>query len=152
MEEQLNQSAEYIDTLINLLVVWGPKLVGAILALIRYLVNVDTEIIDIRTMIPLDLLLTVDTKAGTAQVIDGIIQQQLGKPVEATVIDINDARILGTVNAGLGAGFQYATSRVEEVLEDEETDAVIVATRRSSLTKSSKGIWGFSAMAGVLLR
>ncbi|MGD9343843.1 MAG: mechanosensitive ion channel, partial [Desulfuromonadales bacterium] len=41
MEEQLNRSGEYIDTLINLFVVWGPKLVGAILALIigLYLAN-----------------------------------------------------------------------------------------------------------------
>lgn len=41
MEEQLNRSGEYIDTLINLFVAWGPKLVGAILALIigLYLAN-----------------------------------------------------------------------------------------------------------------
>jgi small conductance mechanosensitive channel len=41
MEEQLNKSGEYIDTLINLLVVWGPKLVGSIFALIvgLYLAN-----------------------------------------------------------------------------------------------------------------
>jgi small conductance mechanosensitive channel len=41
MEEQLRGSGEYIDTLINLLVVWGPKLVGAVLALIigLYVVN-----------------------------------------------------------------------------------------------------------------
>jgi len=41
MEEQLNRSGEYIDTLVNLFVVWGPKLVGAILALIigLYLAN-----------------------------------------------------------------------------------------------------------------
>ena len=34
MEDQLQGSGQYVDTLINLLVVWGPKLVGAILALI----------------------------------------------------------------------------------------------------------------------
>ena len=34
MEDQLQNGAQYVDTLINLLVVWGPKLVGAILALI----------------------------------------------------------------------------------------------------------------------
>ncbi len=34
MEDQLQSGAQYVDTLINLLVVWGPKLVGAILALI----------------------------------------------------------------------------------------------------------------------
>jgi small conductance mechanosensitive channel len=34
MEDQLQKSGEYVDTLINLFVVWGPKLVGAILALI----------------------------------------------------------------------------------------------------------------------
>ena len=41
MEEQLNRGGEYIDTLINLFVVWGPKLVGAIFALILglYLAN-----------------------------------------------------------------------------------------------------------------
>ena len=41
MEEQLSKSGEYIDTLINLFVVWGPKLIGAILALIigLYLAN-----------------------------------------------------------------------------------------------------------------
>ncbi|MBE0576705.1 MAG: mechanosensitive ion channel [Desulfuromonadales bacterium] len=41
MEEQLQGSGEYIDTLITLLVVWGPKLVGAVLALIigLYVVN-----------------------------------------------------------------------------------------------------------------
>ena len=41
MEEQLDKGAEYIDTLINLFVVWGPKLVGAFLALVigLYLAN-----------------------------------------------------------------------------------------------------------------
>ena len=34
MEDQLQASGEYVNTLINLLIVWGPKLVGAILALI----------------------------------------------------------------------------------------------------------------------
>jgi len=34
MENQLQNSGQYVDTLINLLVVWGPKLVGAILALL----------------------------------------------------------------------------------------------------------------------
>lgn len=34
MEGQLQGSGQYVDTLINLLIVWGPKLVGAILALI----------------------------------------------------------------------------------------------------------------------
>ena len=34
MENQLQDSAQYIETLINLFVVWGPKLAGAILALI----------------------------------------------------------------------------------------------------------------------
>ena len=34
MELELSKGAEYIDTLINLFVVWGPKLVGAILALV----------------------------------------------------------------------------------------------------------------------
>ena len=34
MENQLQNSGQYVDTLINLFVVWGPKLVGAILALI----------------------------------------------------------------------------------------------------------------------
>jgi small conductance mechanosensitive channel len=34
MENQLQDSGQYVDTLINLFVVWGPKLVGAILALI----------------------------------------------------------------------------------------------------------------------
>lgn len=34
MESQLQGSEQYIETLINLLVVWGPKLVGAILALV----------------------------------------------------------------------------------------------------------------------
>jgi small conductance mechanosensitive channel len=34
MENQLQSSGQYVDTLINLFVVWGPKLVGAILALI----------------------------------------------------------------------------------------------------------------------
>ena len=34
MESQLQNSGQYVDTLINLFVVWGPKLVGAILALI----------------------------------------------------------------------------------------------------------------------
>jgi len=33
MENQLQNSGQYVDTLINLFVVWGPKLVGAILAL-----------------------------------------------------------------------------------------------------------------------
>lgn len=41
MENQLQGSGQYVDTLINLFVVWGPKLVGAILALIigLYLAN-----------------------------------------------------------------------------------------------------------------
>ena len=41
MEEQLGRSGDYVDTLINLFIVWGPKLVGAILALIigLYLAN-----------------------------------------------------------------------------------------------------------------
>lgn len=34
MEDQLQDSAQYVETLINLFVVWGPKLAGAILALI----------------------------------------------------------------------------------------------------------------------
>ena len=34
MENQLQDSGQYVDTLINLFVVWGPKLVGAILVLI----------------------------------------------------------------------------------------------------------------------
>jgi len=34
MENQLQNSGQYVDTLINLFVVWGPKLVGAILALL----------------------------------------------------------------------------------------------------------------------
>ena len=34
MEDQLQGSGQYVDTLINLFVVWGPKLVGAILALV----------------------------------------------------------------------------------------------------------------------
>jgi len=34
MENPLQDSGQYVDTLINLFVVWGPKLVGAILALI----------------------------------------------------------------------------------------------------------------------
>jgi len=34
MENQLQQSTQYVETLINLFVVWGPKLAGAILALI----------------------------------------------------------------------------------------------------------------------
>ena len=34
MENQLQESAQYVETLINLFVVWGPKLAGAILALI----------------------------------------------------------------------------------------------------------------------
>lgn len=34
MENQLQDSGQYVDTLINLFVVWGPKLVGAILALL----------------------------------------------------------------------------------------------------------------------
>lgn len=34
MENQLQDSAQYVETLINLFVVWGPKLAGAILALI----------------------------------------------------------------------------------------------------------------------
>ncbi len=48
MEESLQGSGEYIDTLINLLVVWGPKLVGAVLALIigLYVVNMITGGID----------------------------------------------------------------------------------------------------------
>lgn len=48
MEEQLQGSGEYLDTLINLLVVWGPKLVGAVLALIigLYVVNMITGGID----------------------------------------------------------------------------------------------------------
>ncbi len=48
MEERLQGSGEYIDTLINLLVVWGPKLVGAVLALIigLYVVNMITGGID----------------------------------------------------------------------------------------------------------
>ena len=33
MENQLQNSGQYVDTLINLFLVWGPKLVGAILAL-----------------------------------------------------------------------------------------------------------------------
>jgi small conductance mechanosensitive channel len=41
MEAQVQKGGEYIDTLINLFVVWGPKLVGAIVALIigLYLAN-----------------------------------------------------------------------------------------------------------------
>lgn len=34
MEDQVHGSSQYLDTLINLFVVWGPKLVGAVLALI----------------------------------------------------------------------------------------------------------------------
>jgi small conductance mechanosensitive channel len=34
MENQLQNSGQYVDTLINLFVVWGPKLAGAVLALI----------------------------------------------------------------------------------------------------------------------
>lgn len=34
MENQLQDSGQYVDTLINLFVVWGPKLAGAVLALI----------------------------------------------------------------------------------------------------------------------
>jgi len=34
MEDQLQQGGEYLDTLINLFVVWGPKFVGAIIALV----------------------------------------------------------------------------------------------------------------------
>ncbi len=34
MESQLQNSGQYVDTLINLFVVWGPKLAGAVLALI----------------------------------------------------------------------------------------------------------------------
>jgi small conductance mechanosensitive channel len=34
MENQLQDSGQYVDTLINLFVVWGPKLAGAILALV----------------------------------------------------------------------------------------------------------------------
>ena len=44
MENQLQDSAQYVETLINLFVVWGPKLAGAILALIigLWLVNMIT--------------------------------------------------------------------------------------------------------------
>ncbi|MDG5469217.1 mechanosensitive ion channel [Deltaproteobacteria bacterium IMCC39524] len=34
MENKLQDSGQYVDTLINMFVVWGPKLVGAILALL----------------------------------------------------------------------------------------------------------------------
>lgn len=34
MEDQLSQGGEYLDTLINLFVIWGPKFVGAIIALV----------------------------------------------------------------------------------------------------------------------
>jgi small conductance mechanosensitive channel len=34
VEDQLKAGGEYLDTLINLFVLWGPKLVGAILALV----------------------------------------------------------------------------------------------------------------------
>lgn len=34
MENPFQQTGHYVDTLINLLIVWGPKLVGAILALV----------------------------------------------------------------------------------------------------------------------
>ncbi|BCA80828.1 mechanosensitive ion channel domain-containing protein [Desulfuromonas sp. AOP6] len=34
MEDQLKAGGEYLDTLINLFILWGPKLVGAILALV----------------------------------------------------------------------------------------------------------------------
>lgn len=34
MEDQLQNSGQYVDTLINLFIVWGPKLAGALLALI----------------------------------------------------------------------------------------------------------------------
>lgn len=34
MEDQLSQGGEYLETLINLFVIWGPKFVGAIIALV----------------------------------------------------------------------------------------------------------------------
>lgn len=34
MENQMQQGSEYLDTLINLLITWGPKFVGAIIALV----------------------------------------------------------------------------------------------------------------------
>ncbi|ABA88069.1 mechanosensitive ion channel family protein [Syntrophotalea carbinolica DSM 2380] len=41
MQEQLQNGGQYLDTLINLFVAWGPKLVGAVLALVigLYLAN-----------------------------------------------------------------------------------------------------------------
>ena len=41
MENQMQEAGQYLDTFINLLIVWGPKFVGAILALIVgfYLAN-----------------------------------------------------------------------------------------------------------------
>ena len=48
MENPLRESEQYVDTLINLFVVWGPKLVGAILALIigLYIVKTIAGVID----------------------------------------------------------------------------------------------------------
>ena len=48
MENQLQGSGQYVDTLINLFVVWGPKLVGAVLALIigLYIVKMITASVD----------------------------------------------------------------------------------------------------------
>ena len=48
MEEQLQAGGAYLDTLINLLLVWGPKLVGAVAALVLgiYVANVISRAID----------------------------------------------------------------------------------------------------------
>lgn len=48
MESQLQGSGQYLETLVNLFVVWGPKLAGAILALIigLYLANTITGGVD----------------------------------------------------------------------------------------------------------
>lgn len=48
MGEQLQGSGAYLDTLINLFVIWGPKLVGAVVALIigLYVANMITRAID----------------------------------------------------------------------------------------------------------
>lgn len=47
-----------------------------------------------RSLIPPDLLITVDLDAGSAQVIDGMIESRVGEPLTATIVDANDTRVL----------------------------------------------------------
>ncbi|MHC4473173.1 MAG: bi-domain-containing oxidoreductase [Planctomycetota bacterium] len=58
-----------------------------------------------------------------------VLLPALGKMPDFNPTGVVTSSGLTAVNAGKGAGFRYATTSLSEVLGDEDTDAVVVATR-----------------------